>query len=104
MNLMENDIDDCSMTAKINKGTKRNKLQHVDDNNIVAVVKKLKACLLFELARIYEEARNYKEDSMERVARGSKRLQKFLSKDWLTDAKMEEEEEEDEEEDEEVTN
>lgn len=41
---------------------------------------------------------------MERVARGSKRLQKFLSKDWLTDAKMEEEEEEDEEEDEEVTN
>lgn len=40
---MENDIDDCSMTAKINKGTKRNKLQHVDDNNIVAVVKKLKA-------------------------------------------------------------
>ncbi|KAG1045817.1 hypothetical protein G6F43_011224 [Rhizopus delemar] len=89
-----------STVAKATKETKKKKeifQNHVDDNNIVAVVKKLKACLLFELARIYEEARNYKEDSMERVARGSKRLQKFLSKDWLTDAKMEEEEEEDEE-------
>ncbi|KAG1462818.1 hypothetical protein G6F56_005433 [Rhizopus delemar] len=49
-------------------------------------------CLLLELERIYEEARNYEEDSIERVARGSKRPRKFLSKDWLTDAKMEEEE------------
>jgi len=31
------------MIVKINKGIKRNKLQHVDDNNIVAVVAKLKA-------------------------------------------------------------
>lgn len=51
---------------------------------------------MLELERVYEEARNYEEDSMERVAYGSKRPQRFLSKDWLTDAKTEEDEEEDE--------
>lgn len=56
---------------------------------------------MFELERIYEEARNYEEDSTERVAHGSKRPQKFLSKDWLTDVKMEEDGEEDEVEEEE---
>lgn len=55
--LMENDINDCSMTAKINKGIKRNKLQHVDDNNIVAVVARLKAVsqqkILYKLRMLY---------------------------------------------------
>ncbi|KAI7869262.1 uncharacterized protein EV154DRAFT_432012, partial [Mucor mucedo] len=55
--LMENDIDGCSMTAKRNKGIKRNKLHHLDDNNIVAVVAKLKAVsqqkILYKLRMLY---------------------------------------------------
>lgn len=55
--LMENDINDCSVAAKIDKRIKRNKLQHVDDNNIVAVVAKLKAVsqqkILYKLRMLY---------------------------------------------------
>lgn len=55
--LMENDIDDCSMTAKIHERTKIKKLQHVYDNNIVAVVTKLKAVsqqkILYKLRMSY---------------------------------------------------
>jgi hypothetical protein len=52
-----------------------------------------------ELERIYEEARNCQEDSMERVSCGSKRPKKFPYKSWITDVLIDEEEERSEEED-----
>lgn len=52
-----------------------------------------------ELERIYEEARNCQEDSMERVSCGGKHPKKFPCKSWIADVLIDEEEKRSEEED-----